>query len=273
MKPARAIPVLMYHHVSPAPGLVTVSPGCFRAQMEYLARDGWHAIGCDDLAGFLDGAPLPAKSFLITFDDGYLDNYVHAYPVLREFGLRATIFGVTGWIGEGPARAAAGDAAALPECPDHRGCKAAIGRGEADAVMLRWSEAERMRRDGCCEFHSHTHSHRRWDREIADAGERRRLLAGDLAQSRGTLSARLGVDSRHLCWPQGYYDDAYLDIARAAGFTHCYTTEKRVNRSGADPLRIGRLVAKEAPPEWIARRLRWFSSPLVGGLYARLRGN
>jgi peptidoglycan/xylan/chitin deacetylase (PgdA/CDA1 family) len=263
----------MYHHVSPAPGLVTVTPQTFRAQMAHLAGYGWHGIGCDDLAAFLAGESLPARSFLITFDDGYLDNYVHAYPVLREFGLRATIFAVTGWIGEGPARAAAGDAAPTPACPDHRACKQAIAGGAADDVMLRWSEIERMRADGVCEFHSHTHSHRRWDREVTDTAERRRGLAADLAQSRETLRQRLGVDSCHLCWPQGYFDDAYLETACAEGFTHCYTTAKSVNRAGSDALRIGRIVAKEASPRWLERRLSWFSSPLVGGLYARLRGD
>ncbi len=273
MQPARAIPVLMYHHVSPAPGLVTVAPETFRAQMAHLARTGWHTAGCDDLAAFLAGAPLPARSFAITFDDGYLDNYVHAYPVLREFGLCATIFIVTNWIGDGSSRAAAGDGVPTPPCPDHHACKEAIASGAADDVMLRWSEIERMRADGICDFHSHTHSHRRWDREIADPVRRSHGLAEDLAQSRATLRTRLGVDSRHLCWPQGYFDDAYLETARNAGFTHCYTTQKRVNRAGSDPLRVGRIVAKEASPQWLERRLSWFSSPLIGGLYARLRGD
>jgi peptidoglycan/xylan/chitin deacetylase (PgdA/CDA1 family) len=273
MKPARAIPVLMYHHVSPAPGLVTVTPETFRAQMSHLARNGWRGIGCDDLGGFLAGRSLPARSFLITFDDGYLDNYVHAYPVLREFGMRATIFAVTGWMGDGPARASAADGGATPACPDHSACKQAIARGAADDVMLRWSEIERMRADGACEFHSHTHSHRRWDREIADGVERESCLAADLVQSRETLRGRLGVDSRHLCWPQGHFDDAYLRTARAAGFTYCYTTQKGVNRAGSDPLRIGRIVAKEASPQWLEHRLSWFSSPLIGGLYTRLRGD
>lgn len=272
MKPARALPVLMYHHVSPAPGLVTVAPQRFREQIAHLTARGWRSVDCAALASFLAGAPLPAKSFLITFDDGYLDNYVYAWPVLHEFGQRATIFIVTGWIGEGRARTTAGEGALVPVCPDHRGCKDAIRSGHTDEAMLRWSEIERMCADSVCEFHSHTDTHRRWDREIDDADERRHRLADDLTHSRQTLQARLGGEARHLCWPQGYFDDDYLEAAQGAGFTHCYTTDKRVNRPGSDPLRIGRIVAKDASPAWLERRLAWFSSPLLGGLYAGLRG-
>lgn len=270
---AKSIPILMYHHVSPAPGLVTVSPANFRAQMEWIVRRGWRSIGCDDLAGFLAGKPLPAKAVLITFDDGYLDNYVHAYPVLKELGLSATIFLITGAIGDGPARPCAGDAAPLPPCPDHRACKQALREERGDEVMLRWSEVARMAADGTCQFHSHTHSHRRWDQEIADPSQRQQLLLEDLAQSRQTLQQRLGVDDQHLCWPQGYYDGAYLETATAVGFRYCYTTAKSINRPGHDPLRLGRIVTKDASPRWLERRLRWFADPLVGGLYLRLRGD
>jgi peptidoglycan/xylan/chitin deacetylase (PgdA/CDA1 family) len=266
-----ALPVLMYHHVTPAPGLVTVSPPVFRRHMEYLVRKGWTTLGAAGVEDFFAGRPVPRRSVVITFDDGYLDNYVYAWPVLREFGLTATIFLVTGWTGEGPTRAVAGEAAA-PSCPDHRSCKQAIRDGRADDVMLRWSEVERMREGGICEFQSHTHSHRRWDKETADRAERRRSLTDDLALSGDALRRRLGVEPRHLCWPQGYFDEDYLDVAQAAGYTHCYTTRKTVNRVGGDPLRIGRIVAKEASPQWLGRRLAWFSSPLLGGLYSRWRG-
>lgn len=274
MDHARALPVLMYHHVGPRPGLVTVSPASFRAHMAWIAANGWRTVGCDDLAGFIAGSSLPAKSVLLTFDDGYLDNYVHAWPVLREFGLHAAIFLVTGWLGDGPVRCPAG-AGETPDCPDHRGCKVAIAAGDADRVMLRWSEVAAMGRDGTCEFHSHTDSHRRWDRELTDRAARRAALAEDLGVSRRRLGERLGERlgsaSPHLCWPQGYYDDDYLATARAAGFTHCYTTETGVVRGHSDALRIPRIVAKEAPAAWLGRRLRLFTAPLLGDLYARWR--
>ena len=62
--------MLMYHHISPSPGLVTVSPDHFAAQMHWLKRHGYTTLTLDALAGFLAGGPVPDKSVVITFDDG-----------------------------------------------------------------------------------------------------------------------------------------------------------------------------------------------------------
>jgi peptidoglycan/xylan/chitin deacetylase (PgdA/CDA1 family) len=269
MKTAQAVPVLMYHHVSPSPGLVTLSPENFRAQMRWLAEHGWRTIGCDDLARFIKGEPLPAKSVLLTFDDGYLDNWVWAHPMLAEYGLKAALFIVTGRIGDGPARACAGEGAP-PATPDHNACKAAVAAGRADEVMLRWSEIERMRDAGTFEFHSHTHTHMRWDQIESDPARRDALLLEDLNQSRETLQSRLGAASPHLCWPQGHYDDAYVAAAHRCGFDHLYTVERGSVLPHADPDRIRRIVTKDRPGDWLGGRLRLYGSPWLARLYTAL---
>lgn len=265
MSVLKALPILMYHHVSPAPGLVTVSPTTFRAQMAALADAGWRSAGLVEVEAFFAGQALPPKTCVISFDDGYLDNFVHAHPVLCEFGLRAVLFIVTGWLGDGPVRSG------TPATPNHRDCKRLIAEGAADQVILRWSEAEAMAAAGSFEFHSHTHSHTRWDKSIADLPTRREALAQDLATSKATLQSRLGLTSRHLCWPQGYYDADYQSVAQAAGFDHLYTTEPRVNRPGSTD-RIGRIVTKEKPGPWVRRRAELYASPTLGGLYNWLKG-
>ncbi|EEG10244.1 polysaccharide deacetylase family protein [Pseudogulbenkiania ferrooxidans] len=272
MKPARAVPVLMYHHVSPSKGLVTVSPATFEAQMRWLAEHGWTTLSTDDFAGFLAGRPVPDKSVLVTFDDGYLDNWVYAHPVLERFGQRATLFTITGWIGDGAVRPHAASGQTLPDTPDHKACKRAVDEGRADTVMMRWSEIEAARAAGTFDFHSHTHSHARWDKLCASASEKRDRLAEDLAASRRTLVERLGGVSDHLCWPQGYFDDDYLDVARAAGFRHLYTTIKDVNTPATPAGHIHRLVTKDKPGEWLGSRVRWFARPWLGHLYAKVSG-
>ena len=272
MADAHAIPVLMYHHVSPSPGLITVSPENFRAQMGWLAREGWHAIGCADLARFLQGEALPERSVLITFDDGYLDNWVHAAPILAEQGLRAALFLITGRIGDGPPRPQA-PAADAPHCPDHNGCKTRIAADDADSVMLRWSEVESLRAAGTFEFHSHTHTHLRWDRSETDPAMRDRRLAEDLAISRDLLAQHLGECSSHLCWPQGFYDTRYITIAQSLGLSHLHTTEPGTVRHGTDPSRIPRIVVKDRGTDWFAARMTLYRQPLLGRLYLALRAN
>ncbi len=268
----QALPILMYHHVSPAPGLVTVAPETFRAHMAWLALHGYTTVGCQDVGNFLAGQPLPKKSIVVSFDDGYLDNWVYAHPVLQEFGQKAVLFLATGWLGDGPVRPAAGSGHPLPQCPDHRQCKALIGAGQADEVVLRWSEVEAMISAGTFEFHSHTHTHTRWDKTIVPGDERDVALGRDLHASREMFQQRLGAVSEHLCWPQGYYDGAYIRIAKEAGFRYLYTTEKRVNVSAADPLRLGRVVTKELPASWLGNRAFIWRHGTLAKIYAGLRG-
>jgi peptidoglycan/xylan/chitin deacetylase (PgdA/CDA1 family) len=272
MKAAKAVPVLMYHHVSPNKGLVTVSPAVFDANMRWLAEHGWTTLTTQQFTGFLAGQAVPDKSVLVTFDDGYLDNWVYAHPVLARYQQTATLFTISGWVGDGAPRPHAGLGGALPDCPDHNGCKRAINEGRHDQVMLRWSEIEAMQAAGTFEFHSHTHTHTRWDKQCASTAEKRARLAEDLAASRQTFSERLGSVSDQLCWPQGYYDNDYLEVARAAGFKHLYTVDKHINTAATSPEQIGRIVTKEAQNSWFASRLALYRRPLLGGLYVRLRG-
>lgn len=271
---AKAIPVLMYHHVSPNPGLVTVSPTTFEDQMARLAGEGWRTLTADQFSDYLTGRHAAhEKSLLITFDDGYLDNYVYAYPALRKHGLHAVLFAVTGWIGDGPARAHAGGSGELPECPDHKGCKAAIREGGADRVMLRWTEIKEMETAGAFEIQSHTHTHTRWDQQRASGDSRVAALEQDLARSREVLRQRLGREPRHLAWPQGYYEPAYLPVARRLGFEALYTTKRRINRPGTPLKAIGRIVVKDQPGNWLPRRLFIYSRPFLARCYMALRGS
>lgn len=267
MTGAAALPVLMYHHVSPAPGLVTIAPATFKAQLEWLDRHGYRTVGCHELARFLAGEALPAKSVMLTFDDGYLDNFTYAHPLLAALGQKAVLFLITGWLGHGPVRTAPAMAAT------HGECAARVKAGHADDVMLRWSEVERMAAAGTFEFHSHTHSHRRWDREIADPAQRAAGLAEDLSLSRASLQSQLGAVSAHLCWPQGYHDADYRRVARAAGFDYLYTVEKGTCTPASAPERLPRVVVKDRADGWFGRRLWLYRHPALTAGYLRLRGD
>ncbi len=274
MKNARSVPVLMYHHISPSPGLVTTTPENFADQMRGLAKAGYKTLGADDFAAYLAGQPVADRSVVLSFDDGYLDNWVYAHPVLEQYGFTALLFVATDWIKDGPARAHAGQPSiTLPATPEHNVCKQLISDGLSDQAIVRWSEIEAMQRAGSFEFHSHTHTHTRWDKTCSGPAEKRIALARDLEASRAVLSQRLGKVSDHLCWPQGYFDADYLEVARDAGFKHFYTVAPGANPPGGKAEHIKRIVVKDKPASWLLSRLWIYRHPMLAGWYSGGRAN
>ena len=97
----RSIPVLMYHRVlpdsanAPAHG-IWIRESTFAHQLDSLQRRGFETITFRDYSEFLDGKkPLPHRPVILTFDDGYVDNYACAFPLLQKVGFRAVIYTVT----------------------------------------------------------------------------------------------------------------------------------------------------------------------------------
>lgn len=92
-------PTLMYHHIAQEAANLTVTIEFFRKQMEYLRDRGYTVTGMGELTAFFDqGQALGKKIILLTFDDAYEDFFTNAYPVLREFGFKATVFVPTGLV-------------------------------------------------------------------------------------------------------------------------------------------------------------------------------
>jgi peptidoglycan/xylan/chitin deacetylase (PgdA/CDA1 family) len=226
-------------------------------------------LTADEFADFLAGKPTPPKSILITFDDGYLDNWVYAHPVLQKYSMHAVLFLITGLIGEGAARGHAGQAdAQLPAVHCHLQSKALIAAGSSDAVMLRWSEVLAMKESGTFEFHSHTHTHNRWDlidesREICLQN-----LKQDLADSRQAMKHRLGSVSEHFCWPQGYFNRDYVELAQTSGFRYLYTTVAHgQNLVHTSPAHIFRVAVRNRAYNWLRMRIWFATHPVVGPMY------
>ncbi len=95
--PSGYIPILMYHTISdtvlPESENSSVSTANFDAQMKALVDNGYHPISFKQLHDYMtENEPLPDKPFIITMDDGYLNNYTHAYPIYKKYNIPATLF-------------------------------------------------------------------------------------------------------------------------------------------------------------------------------------
>lgn len=224
---------MLYHHVNPHKGdTVTVTPEAFSGQMRFLAESGYRTLRLGEILSYTRGeTDFPEKAAVVTFDDGWLDNYIWAFPVLREYGIHAAMFLIVDRIEK-----ASGKPGAIQRAvPEHSGCKSLIARGEAGKVVLNWDIVAEMEGSGLVEFHSHTMSHERCD------GSSRERLVAELAEPKSRIGSRTGKPCTCLAWPYGRYDDAAVGIAASVGYEGMFTTNAGPVTSGSDPFHVNRI--------------------------------
>lgn len=225
--------ILMYHRVTPRiagtvePNL-SVTPSRFRSQLAGLLSWGYRAWPLRRvLACRQAGEPLPARVFVVTFDDGYDCIYHHAWPILRELSAPATVFVVTSYL----------DAEKPFSCDKW----AAAGRTDVPAEAwkpLSTAHCAEMVAHGLVEIGSHTHTH-------ADFRGRPEAFRQDLTQSLGHLRSALGLQQASFAFPFGHHDAAMIAAARDLGATCALTTQREPVLPRTDPFSWGRFNVRE----------------------------
>jgi len=189
------VPILMYHYISAPPADadvyridLSVTPDNFRDQLAWLRDNGYTSIDYYDLTMAIVGySELPEKPVLLTFDDGYLDNYTNAFPLLQEYGFKGTFFVITEFIDSG-----------------------------REGYMT-WPMIEEMARAGHrIESHSRTHP----DLTEKDRGG----LIWELLGSQQTIAAHIGTTPRYFCYPGGDYNEETIQMLRDLDFWGAVTT-------------------------------------------------
>lgn len=89
------LPVAMYHSVTDqgdSPGEYVISPSMLEKDLQWLSQHGYETVVVGDLVSHVEnGTPLPEKPVMLTFDDGYYNNYRNAYPLLQKYGMQAVL--------------------------------------------------------------------------------------------------------------------------------------------------------------------------------------
>lgn len=96
------VPILMYHRIANIPGDRNALPQeKFAEQLAYLAAHNYHTITPQDLYNhYVNKTKLPKNPILLTFDDGYEDNYTKALPLLKKYNMTAVVFPIYNWLGK-----------------------------------------------------------------------------------------------------------------------------------------------------------------------------
>ncbi|MBI3157662.1 MAG: polysaccharide deacetylase family protein [Burkholderiales bacterium] len=213
---AQLVPVLCYHRFGRSPSKMTVTPAQFEAQLQWLARERYTVVRLSDLAEFLDGRrALPRRSVVITVDDGYESFHRYAFPLLLRYGMPATLFLYTDFV------------------------------GARDA--LSWAQLRELAASGLVDVQAHSKSHRNLvQRESGETDEAYlRAIDAELSAPRAEIERRLarqGVQVRHLAYPFGDANQAVLDAMRRQGYGIGVTVDPGGNAFYAHPLMLRRTM-------------------------------
>jgi peptidoglycan/xylan/chitin deacetylase (PgdA/CDA1 family) len=229
--------ILLYHRVSPRPaGLprptMNVPPDRFRAQITGLLERGFRVWPLGRLLDlWMRREPVPPRTLVITFDDGFDNIATDAWPVLRELEIPATVFVSTAFL---DADVFAFDAWGRTHS----------GVAPAEAYRpLTGTHTVSLLRSGLIEIGTHTHTHR-------DFRGDPQALAEDLRRSLDLLRSRFGLRQVPFAFPfgrphLGYVSPALVEAARRTGVTCALTTENRPVNLATDPFSWGRFNAFE----------------------------
>ncbi len=200
------IPILAYHSLDTLrfPNKLAVRPELFRQQMQWILKGRFKTITLETCSrnGWMEA--LLDRQVAITFDDGYVDNYQHAFPILRENGLKAAFF-------------------VTPE---------EIGK---DGFMS-WDMLREMAAVPGIEIGSHSLEHK----ALTDLPETEAWIS--LVASKKTLEDKLGREVRGISYPCGSFSKKIIEMARGAGYAYgCAASHVHDRRLVGNPFLLRRI--------------------------------
>ncbi|MBD3790908.1 MAG: polysaccharide deacetylase family protein [Campylobacterales bacterium] len=186
--------ILMYHLVREHIGRnkynsLRVTPDMFEKQIKYLYENGWASFTVTEALENVD--KLPSKSVIITFDDGYRDNFTNAFPILKKYNFKATIY--------------------LVNNRDHLGLKSEPRLTDNDVFELINS--------GLIEIGAHTLSHANLNKLNFDEKKK------EICESKQTIEEQFNIKCKSFAYPFGNYNDTDKKIVSQCGFGSAVTTK------------------------------------------------
>jgi len=199
------VPIMMYHNVNTIDEFKpnTVSPENFERHMAYLKNHGFHVLSFGKLVQLTtSGNPLPKKSVVITFDDGYEDNYTHAFKILKKYGFPAIIFVASDLVNQ---------------------------KGH-----LTWEQMREMvQNDITIGSHTRFHSY------LPDLPPKKQQ--DEIGGSKLILEQQLGVPVDYFSYPIGGFSESIKQLVKEAGFRGAAATNRGSDRFNKDVFELNRI--------------------------------
>jgi hypothetical protein len=198
------IPVLSYHSIGPnVNNKYVVTPDKFDEQMRTLHNSGYHSINLEQFDRLMKGKDRnDGKSVLITFDDGYADNYTKAFPIMNKYGFHATVFVVTKWVGSGE--------------------------------YLSWKHLKELQQAGW-DIMSHTQTH-----PYLPLHSYRDQLK-EIVESKKDIERHLSSKVNVIAYPYGFRSEETVSIVSGSGYSYAFTFDDGLSDSTQNPFLLKRI--------------------------------
>ena len=225
------LPVLMYHSVRPwGSDKDSITPAEFENDLKFLKENGYQTITMTDLLNFVDGrGKLPEKPIMLSFDDGYYNNYKYVYPLLKQYDMRIVL-------------------SIIANATDKFTRRPSDSEGYSH---ITWGQLNEMIASGHAEVQNHT-----YDLHATNKGrigckqkdgepleEYRAVLSEDLAKSQAMIYVMTGEMPSTFAYPYCKYNDNTVTILKELGFRASFSCNFGIN-----------LICKEGEPDLFSMR-------------------
>ena len=216
----QTIPVLCYHRCGvEVKDSMTIKTQAFASQLEWLIKNGYTVIPLDTAARYIKGEikSIPAKSIVITADDGHKSVYSDMAPIIKKYKVPVTLF-------------------IYPS---------AISNAK---YAMTWDQLRELEATKLFHVESHTYWHPNFKREkkSLSAEEYAKSVNTQLYKSKATLEKKMGHDIKYLAWPFGIYDEDLLKKASEAGYSMAFSIDNHNAKVGLDNMAQPRYMIIDA---------------------------
>lgn len=180
--------ILMYHSIGDSKVFFNVKRAEFETQMKFLKENNYNVVSAEKLLEYLNKKDIPSKTVVITFDDGYQDNFLNAWPILKKYNFPATIFLATGNVGSD-----------------------FMIRGEV-MRFLNWNEMSEMEASGLIDIEPHTETHQKLNKLTTEE------TFAEINVSKKMIEEKLNKKCHFFSYPFGIYNDNIIKILKDFSF-------------------------------------------------------
>lgn len=219
------VPIIMYHNIfrsSNAHGDYIITEAAFEKDLKYISEQGYTTVVMQDLIDYAEGrGDLPEKPIVLTFDDGYFNNFSYAFPLLQKYNAKAVV-SIIGYYTD-----------LYTESPDENPAYSHVT----------WKDIKEMMKSGSVEFQNHSYNLHTTDKgrdgtkkkKGESLDEYKAILTEDIGRLQDAFLTNTGYTPTTFTYPFGSVSEASFDIIEDLGFKASLSCQSGMNHLSRNP--------------------------------------